>query len=110
MSSSILGLLGNLTDAEKDSWASEINAFQHPQTGLFLAQAFEPHYGPAVLGLHDHEHTTAFAIAALRLIGRRPLHPLTSMLKVQANQSGWESWLSNSNPYLPSWDHRASGV
>jgi hypothetical protein len=35
---------------------------------------------PAALGTHDHEHTTAFALAALSLIGRRAAHPLTAML------------------------------
>jgi hypothetical protein len=36
MSFSILGLLGNLTETEKDQWAATINMFQDPYTGLFL--------------------------------------------------------------------------
>ena len=34
------------TDADKDAWAAQINAFQDPATGLYLAQSFEPHSGP----------------------------------------------------------------
>lgn len=120
MSLFVVGQLGNLTEAEKDSWAATINSFQDPPSGLYLAQAFEPHYGPAVLHAHDHEHTTAFALAALTLIGRSPAHPLTLMLELQANQSDWESWLANTalactdsdgKPRrCPSWDHRSAGI
>lgn len=95
MSMFVLGRLGNLTEAEKDSWATTINSFQDAATGLFLAQSFEPHFGPAVLHAHDHEHTTAFALAALTLIGRSPAHPLTLMLNLQANHSSWQPWLAN---------------
>ena len=95
MSMFVLGRLGNLTEAEKDSWATTINRFQDAATGLFLAQSFEPHFGPAVLHAHDHEHTTAFALAALTLIGRSPAHPLTLMLNLQANHSRWQPWLAN---------------
>jgi len=99
----------NLTEAQKDEWAATINSFQDAASGLFLAADFEPHYGPPVLHEHDHEHTTAFALAALSLIDRRPAHPLTLMLQLQANRSGWEPWLSNAAGY-PSWDHRSAGV
>lgn len=64
MSLHVLGLLGNLTAGQADEWAATVNAFQDPATGLYLAQAFEPHHqnhaGPPVLHYHDHEHTTAF--------------------------------------------------
>jgi hypothetical protein len=120
MSRYILGQL-NLTSAEADSWAATINSFQDAATGLYLAQDFEPHHGPPVLHTQDHEHTTAFALAALTLIARKPAHPLALMLQLQANQTAWLPWLANTLPNpskrpadrgrpLPSWDHRSAGV
>ena len=98
-----------------------INRFQDPATGLYLAQSFEPHFqrsGPPVLNAHDHEHTTAFATAALVLIDRRPAHPLTLILGLQANRSAWLPWLANTahvcgldgKQRCASWDHRSAGV
>ena len=120
MSLFVLGQL-NLTEAEKDDWAATINLFQDAASGLYLAQSFEPHSGPPVLHEHDHEHTTAFALAALTLIDRRPAHALTLMLELQANESAWLPWLANTalactkghgGPprTCPSWDHRSAGV
>jgi hypothetical protein len=120
MSLFVLGRLSNLTEAEKDSWAATINSFQDSASGLFLAQSFEPHFGPAVLHAHDHEHTTAFALASLSLIGRSPKHPLTVILELQANRTSWLPWLANTalactdsegKPRrCPSWDHRSAGI
>jgi hypothetical protein len=76
----------------------------------YLSQSFEPHYGPtATLGCCDHEHTTAFAIASLFLINRRPAHALSAFEELQANKSMWETWLSNT-PTQGAWDHRAAAV
>eukprot|EP00038_Savillea_parva_P012884 m.207545 g.207545 ORF g.207545 m.207545 type:complete len:439 (-) comp23802_c0_seq1:279-1595(-) len=105
----VLGRGDSLTDTQRDAWAAVINRFQDPETGLYLAQSFEPHYGPARLGCCDHEHTTAFAVASLALIGRRPRYHLTLFDELQRNKSAWEGWLSNV-PTEGGWDHRASGV
>ena len=62
----------------------------------YLAQDFEPHFGPTLpLGCCDHEHTTSFAVASLFLIDRRPLYPLTAFEALQDNTSMWEGWLSD---------------
>eukprot|EP01048_Picozoa_sp_COSAG05_P020456 COSAG05_NODE_3480_length_2034_cov_64.714212_3_plen_117_part_00 len=89
-----------MTCAADWRWQATINRFQDPATGLYLAQRFEPHFGPPVLHAHDHEHTTAFAVAALTLIDRPPAHPLTLMLELQANRSAWLPWLSNTRDTL----------
>ena len=93
----------NLREADLDAWAHAINTFQHPATGLFTASADEPHH------TSDHEHTTAFSLAALKLIGRRAAHPLTSFreLAAAANASRWAPWIEDSEDQ---WDHRVSGV
>jgi hypothetical protein len=110
MSDYILGRTAALDEPAKDAWAATINAFQDPVTGLYRAQPFETHAKPPLaLGTDDHEHTTAFAVAALALIGRRPTHALTAMIKLQSNRSRWPSWLAN-KPLQAAWDHRTSGV
>ena len=85
------------------AWAAAINAFQDAGTGLFMAAAFEPHH------TSDHEHTTAFATAALRLLGRAPRYPLRAFeqLADAANRSRWAPWIEDAGH---SWDHRVAGV
>jgi hypothetical protein len=110
MSRFIIGRTDALDERELDEWAATINRFQDAVTGLYVAAPFEPHSKePAEMDTGDHEHTTAFAVAALALIGRRPTHRLTAMIALQANRSRWEGWLAN-EPVYHSWDHRSSGV
>jgi hypothetical protein len=106
----VLGREAELGEAQRDAWASTINQFQDVRTGMFVAQSFEPHACKAsFLGSCDQEHTTAFCIAALSLIGRQPAWPLVLINALQANESAWAGWLAD-NPTQGSWDHRVSGV
>jgi hypothetical protein len=111
MSLVVLGREGELDEVQRDAWARTINQFQSPRTGMFVAQGFEPHscHNASVLGKCDQEHTTAFCIAALSLIGRTPARPLSLIAALQANESAWQDWLTNTPPQ-GGWDHRASGV
>jgi hypothetical protein len=66
----VLWILGTLESRTSESgrreWASIIQSFQDPQTGLFR---------PGEAAVESTTHATAFATAALKLLGFRPLHP-----------------------------------
>jgi hypothetical protein len=63
----ILGELENRTTAEgRREWVSVLQSFQDRRTGLFQ---------PGQVAAEGTMHATAFATAALRLLGSRPRHP-----------------------------------
>lgn len=82
----VLGQL-KLTESEKNSWAAKINDYQDKKTGLY--KAARSALQPSALGRYDHEHPTAFALAALKLIGRKPAHPLKLIDQLQSKRPAW---------------------
>ncbi len=81
-----LGLLDEyLMKHPREEWISTLQSFQDPETGWFLDQARRTH--------HFRPHTTAFAIAALVLLGGQPLYPLKFVKKLETKKK-LERWLS----------------
>jgi hypothetical protein len=66
----VLWILGELesrtTDAGRREWVSILQSFQDPRTGRFE---------PGGVAAESTMHATAFATAALKLLGSRPRHP-----------------------------------
>jgi hypothetical protein len=66
----VLWILGELesrtTDSGRREWVSVLQSFQDPRTGLFE---------PGQAATESTMHATAFATAALKLLGSRPRHP-----------------------------------
>ncbi|HSV98289.1 MAG TPA: hypothetical protein VLM75_15300 [Spirochaetota bacterium] len=76
----------DLTEKQKDEWASVINRFQRPDGWYARTYTF-----------HHREHTTAYAVAALRLIDRRPSWPLAWSSKILADRASMERWINGVN-------------
>jgi hypothetical protein len=91
----------SLTEKEKDEWAEKINSFQNPKTGWYKK----------VYTLHFKEHTTAYAIAALNLIDRKPKYPLFWKYEILKDKKSMEKWI-NSVTWSSIWNgsHVISGV
>lgn len=77
----------HLTEDEKDEWAAIINQFQNPKTGWF-----EKKYT-----MHYKEHTTAYAVAALTLIDRKPLYPLKWKEDILKSKKAMKKWINHIN-------------
>ncbi len=92
----------DLTEEEKDQWAATINQFQNPKTGWYNKK----------YTLHYKEHRTAYAVAALRLIDRKPAHPLTAIHKIaKGSENKWEKWIKHPNwSFIWATSHVISGV
>ena len=106
MSDFILGRL-NITAPSATSllqWADTINSFQLSDSGIFTVQSFEYHFPGRD---SDYEHQTAFAAAALRLVGHTPRYRLTKMQGVAANTTGWDNFLAFDKKF---WWSRVSGT
>jgi len=73
----------NLEESEKDSWAAVINRFQNDE-GWYTKSHTN----------HHREHTTAYAIAALTLLGRRPARPLSWAAPIMQDSNSMERWLA----------------
>ena len=84
----ILWILGELeertTPAGRAEWAAFINSFQNPETGLFDKSGKSE---------ESVVHATAFATAALKLLGHRPRYPLKWAEKVFESPASIERWL-----------------
>lgn len=78
----ITGELDGLGEDEKDAWAATINQFQDPGTGKYVK----------TYTMHFWEHTTAYAVAALRLIDRRPTHPMAWKDAIIASPRTMHAW------------------
>ena len=74
------------TDPGRREWASVIQAFQDRRTGLF-----EP--GPAAA--ESTMHATAFATAALKLLGSRPRHPHSWAEPLFADRKAIRRWIDS---------------
>ncbi|MCU0845102.1 MAG: hypothetical protein MUC76_09275 [Spirochaetes bacterium] len=76
----------DLTEKKKDEWASVINRFQRSDGWYSRTHTF-----------HHREHTTAYAVAALRLIDRRPSGPMSWSAKILADRRSMERWINGIN-------------
>ncbi|MBN1534462.1 MAG: hypothetical protein JXA20_17440 [Spirochaetes bacterium] len=86
----ILWILGELeertTPHGRAQWAAFINSFQNPETGLFdRGGATE----------ESSVHATAFAVAALRLLGHKPRYPLRWTKTLFNSPSSVGGWLDS---------------
>ncbi|NIM89944.1 MAG: hypothetical protein GTO17_03245 [Candidatus Aminicenantes bacterium] len=91
----------DLTEEEKDQWAKVINQFQDPKTGWYK-RTFTMHY---------KEHTTAYAIAALYLIDRKPAYPLNWKDKILKSKRAMEKWIKRPNwSFIWATSHIISGI
>jgi hypothetical protein len=78
----IMNELGSLSERQKDEWAATINQFQDPLTGK---------YGKTYT-LHFWEHTTAYCTCALRLIDRKPAHPMKWKEDITRDEKSMLAW------------------
>ena len=81
----IIGEL-ELSDPRKDEWASVINRFQRPDGWYRKTYTF-----------HHREHTTAYAVAALTLIDRKPALPFAWAVPILADRASMERWIESVN-------------
>ena len=75
-----------LSENEKDTWAAVINRFQNEKGWYDKSHT-----------THHKEHTTAYAVAALRLIGRMPGKPLFWGASILKERASMEKWINNVN-------------
>lgn len=86
-----LGML-DPTTRERDEWAQSLGSFQDPDTGLFHER------GP---DSHVELHRTAYAVAAMELLGLRPPHRIrqvesladTAELESFLDARDWRHWV-----------------
>ncbi len=78
----IMNDLDTLNDAQKDEWARIINSFQDPATGKFQ-KTYTMHYW---------EHTTAYAVCALKLIDRNPAYPMAWKKTIIRDRKSMIAW------------------
>lgn len=86
-------------------WISNIQLYQNPKTGWFKEGLFN-------YGMHFKEHSTAFAVAALTLLGGEPLYDFKIVNKLKTKTNVFK-WLKR----VPEWgllywpgSHRGGGV
>lgn len=79
----IMGLLPE-DGAVRDRWASVINRFQDPATGW---------YRKTYTHTHPREHTTAYAVSALTLLGGKPVHAMAWVPAMLASHAARRRWL-----------------
>jgi len=88
-----------------DKWIERIQTFQNPKNGWFKEGLFNH-------GGHFKEHSTAFAISALKLLDASPKYPLTISKKLNT-QKKVEKWLKKGPEWgLLYWSgsHRGGGI
>ncbi len=75
----------NPNESEKDEWAETINQFQDPTSGWYKKS----------YTLHYKEHTTAYAVAALKLIDRKPIYPMKWKENILKSKKHMEKWITS---------------
>ncbi|HME53658.1 MAG TPA: hypothetical protein VKM55_15635 [Candidatus Lokiarchaeia archaeon] len=99
-----LNELSDLLDEDKDAWAATINQFQDTKTGKFTKTRT----------LHFWEHTTAYCTCALRLIDRKPAHPMRwkdDIIKDEKSMLAWtRQWRRAPWSIIWSGSHVWSGI
>lgn len=89
----------------KKAWISVIQSYQRPKSGWFKE-------GLMNYGGHFKEHSTAFAVSALQLLGAKPKHDFKIAKKLNTKKKV-EKWLKKSPEWgLLYWSgsHRGGGV
>jgi hypothetical protein len=91
-----------LTEKEKNDWASYINSFQQKDTGW---------YKKTYTLTHFREHTTAYAVAGLHLIDRKPAYDFIWQDRLLSSEKERQRWI-NKIPWSLSWpaSHIVSGI
>jgi hypothetical protein len=88
----VLWILGELesrtTTPGRQEWVSMIQSFQDPRTGRFQ---------PGEAAVESATHATAFATAALKLLGSRPLHPHAWAEQLFADPGAIRQWVDSLN-------------
>lgn len=79
------GRIAELSQDERDEWAAEINKHQDEE-GWYRKDHTT----------HHRAHTTAYAVAALLLLGRKPGRPLSGMAALASPESR-EGWIRSVN-------------
>ncbi|MDJ0866896.1 MAG: hypothetical protein QNK03_12360 [Myxococcota bacterium] len=74
------------TRAGREAWVAHLQSFQHAETGWFP---------PGGLAGHGRPHATAFATAALKLLGAQPRHRFAWAADRFGAQSAVERWLDS---------------
>lgn len=99
MSRATIGALDPSPD-EARAWAGVINGFQ--RASGWYRKAYT---------LHFRDHTTAYAVAALRLLGHGPERPVLAARRAARSRRAAEAWL-RSVPWSLSWpgSHAATGI
>ena len=77
----------DLTEEEKNGWGEVINRFHDPRTGWYNKS----------YTIHHREHTTAYAVAALKLIDREPLLTMRWKDPILASEKAMEKWINRVN-------------
>ena len=97
--------LSNNQGIEKEVWINKIKKFQNPKTGWIKEPGFN-------FGLHFKEHSTAFSISALNLLGAKPDYDL-KFIKRLNTEKRVTRWLRR----VPEWgllywpgSHRGGGI
>ncbi len=75
-----------LSEKEKDQWADAINRFQQPGNGWYRRRFFFTHY---------REHSAAYAVAALHLLGRKPRYRITDLDTIQESYGNFLNWIES---------------
>jgi hypothetical protein len=85
---------------EASAWAGRINSFQRA-SGWYRKR----------YTLHFRDHTTAYAVAALKLLGESPTRSVLAALRAQRSRRDTEAWLERV-PWSISWpgSHAATGI
>ncbi len=105
ISNQLEGYLAERPSEDKESWTSVIQSYQKPETGWFKERFLN-------YGLHFKEHSTAFSIAALKLLGAEPKYLLKIKSKLNT-QEKVERWLKKGPEWgLLYWpgSHRGGGI
>ncbi len=91
-----------LSEEEKNSWALSINQFQKPETGW---------YKKKYTYNHSKQHTTAYAVAALHLIDRKPVYDFPWKKELLASEKNMNRWIERI-PWSIIWpgSHIVSGI
>ena len=92
----------DLSEKQKDEWAGIINSFQNSRTGW---------YRKVYAHTHFKEHTTAYAVAALHLINRKPSYEFIWRKRLLSSKEEMERWY-NKIPWSIIWpaSHIVSGI
>ncbi|MFW9937648.1 MAG: hypothetical protein ACFFD5_08360 [Candidatus Thorarchaeota archaeon] len=93
------------TDISLEKWIDNIQCYQDPRSGWFKESGFN-------FGFHFKEHSTAFAVSALKLLGGKPRYNFKIADKLKSKKQV-ERWLK----HVPEWgllfwpgSHRGGGV